>query len=104
MTTNLHGRIEQLSGNKFFSKKHNTHVGVRYALAEKAGVDTKSIIDLEYDGLCSVGAKTAQNIIIGLGVIQGKPISQSEMMHLLADDTKTVERKNKAVMTPKRWL
>jgi len=47
MTTNLHGRIEQLSGRKFFSKKHNAYVGVRYALAEKADVDRQSIIDLE---------------------------------------------------------
>jgi len=74
MTTNLHGRIEQLSGRKFFSKKHNAYVGVRYALAEKADVDRQSIIDLEYDGLHSVGPAVAKKIFQGLGAIQGSPI------------------------------
>src|SRR5882757_10055018 len=102
MTTNLHGRIEQLSGRKFFSKKHNAYVGVRYALAEKADVDRQSIIDLEYDGLHSVGPAVAKKIFQGLGAIQGSPISDSQMMHLLADDTKTVERKNDGCMAQER--
>jgi hypothetical protein len=106
MTTNLHGRIEQLAGRKFFSKKHNAYVGARHALAEKVGVDVKSIVDLEYDGMHSVGPETARKIIIGLGVIQGSPVSDSQMMHLLADDNRTVKRNNEGAMVGdrKRWL
>jgi len=86
----------------YFSKKYNARVNVRYALAEKAGVDRQSIIDLEYDGLHSVGVDTAKRIISGLSSIQGIPIGDSEMLHLLADDHKTVLNKNDGCMARDR--
>jgi hypothetical protein len=107
MTTNLHSRLEQMEGRTFYSAK-NRHqcLTARQAIAERAGVALRDIVDLEYDGITAVGAKTASKILDALGDVQGSHIDDKEKMRLVAGDTKTVIKQNEGAMTrdKKRYL
>ena len=103
MTTKLYHRIGELGERRTLFSKDGTRMGIYHAIAEKAGCSVREVADLAYDGPHSINILTAQRIIGAVGSIQGKAIGESEMLHLFANDTTTVERDNRYAKL-KRWL
>jgi predicted transcriptional regulator len=103
MTTRLYHRLNELGSQKNFYKG-TTRVNIYHSIAEKAGCSVKEVANLAYDGPHSINVLTARKIIGAVGSIQGKAISENEMMLLFADDTTTVERNNSYTGLRRRYL
>lgn len=93
MTTKLYDRLDELDRQKTWLSVHGERTNVYQVIAEKAGMNARNVIDLALYGLHSVGTEKAQRIFSALGSIQGKYITNDEMLRLLADDGRTIERK-----------
>jgi len=88
MTTKLYHRLAELE-NRRHLLKDGTRTNIWNAIAEKAGCSVGEVANLVYDGPHSINVLTAQKIIGAVSIIQGKAISENEMLMLFANDTKT---------------
>ena len=99
MTTKLYHRLKELD-NRHHSLKNGTPVNVYAAVAERAGCSIQDVTNLAFDGPHSgVNVFAAKNIISAVGIIQGRPIGEQEMMMLFANDPRTNENNNPSSMS-----
>jgi|SRR5882762_11675291 len=104
MTTKLYHRIGELGERRTLFSKDGTRMGIYHAIAQKAGCSVGEVADLAFDGPHSISPITAQKIIGAVGMIQGKAISENEMLMLFANDTTTIERDNRYANLRRRYV